>query len=94
MGLRGKWVGNEQMRCAAKGVARELVGEDEERERPFRGFDPVVVPACRDGQMQIEKALPKRGVEGSVLLEPLAGGRPPEGHDVFGRFVPIRIRSP
>lgn len=82
------------MRRAAEGVARKLVGQDQQRQRAVRRLDPVVVSARGDGHMQVEKAVMECGVEDRVLFEPAVGGRPPERHDIVGRAVAVRIGAP
>ena len=84
----GHRVGVVHARCAAKGVARELVEQDDQRERTLRSGLPSREFTARGGLVIPQEALAKARVELRVLGEPQRGTRfAPERDD----FLRLRI---
>jgi hypothetical protein len=83
--LAGERVGGELVARAAVEVARELVEQDQQRQRPLGGLDPAVVFAARGGMVGGLVLQADGLVERRVLLEPAAGAcLAPEVDDVGG----------
>jgi hypothetical protein len=79
----GGRVGVVHARPSAEHVARELVEQDDERQRAFRRGFPLRELALGSGTPELDKARGDLGVEGRVLLEPLVrAGRAPKGEHV------------
>ena len=83
--MAGERIGRIHVGGAAKGIARDLIGEEDQYEGAFGCADPVVVPACRNRHVKAEKAVKAGLVEGWLLGEPLLfPGVLPERDDIGG----------
>src|SRR5688572_16284505 len=65
-------VAREHERAAAMDVARELIEQDDEAERPLRRFRPMVERAFPPFRQRLPEAHRKRPVEGGIPREPAA----------------------
>ena len=80
-------VGLVHARCAAKGIARELIEENEQRQRLFRRRRPLKKFAARSRLVGSEEAFAKRAIEFGVLGKPACRpGLAPES-DYSSRLV-------
>jgi hypothetical protein len=78
-------VGGEHVATAAPGVARKLVQQHEQRQRPFGIGGPAVERPVRGGMVGGLEARFELGVEGVVLVEPaFRAGVAPEADDILG----------
>ncbi len=79
----GEGIGGEGVGRAAVEVARELVEQDQERQRALGGLAPAGQVAAGGLHVQRLEAVPDRLVEGVVLGEPFLGASlDPEGDDI------------
>ena len=75
-------IGGEGVAGVAKAVARKLIQQDQQGQRPLGRSDPVVKLAPGSSDMGVMKAAAEFGVEGVVPGEPFGGtGLFPEGDD-------------
>ncbi len=85
----------EGMARAPEHIARKLVQQDQQGQRPLRRFRPGIQLAPRRREMGVPESAPEAGVEGVILGEPFAGARLfPEGDDVGRRYVCAHDRTP
>src|SRR5690606_42061883 len=76
------------MRAAAEDVARDLVEQQHERQRPRRGVFPVPELGARGGYVGVEESLAAAHVERGPSTEPDVGtGFAPEGGNIIGGHV-------
>src|SRR3954468_19686766 len=64
-------VGSESARGSAEHVARELIEDNDERQRAFRRRLPVGQPSRGGGLISGQEAFADRGVKGGVFRIPL-----------------------
>ena len=77
------WVGGEGVARVAVEIARELIEQDQQRQRAVGAQGPVVVLAAGGGMVGRLELQPDRRVERVVLLEPALVSRgAPEVDDV------------
>jgi len=87
-------VGGEGVAGVAKAVARELVQQDQQRQRPLRRLRPVIQLAPGGGEMSRLEPVAEQGVEAVVLGEPFRRtGLFPEGDDGGRRYVCAHDRT-
>jgi hypothetical protein len=70
------------MRAVAEDIARHLIQQQDQRQRPVGFLQQRLVLAPRRGEVVVEKTRTQLGVERGVFREPLRGaGGAPETND-------------